>query len=68
MRQLGEDLEANLRTLDKVGLPILDVGVVVNVDPNGRRYDPRLVDAIGKLKGRPLTISVILHGLPPGAP
>ena len=62
----ASDLEANLRTLDEVGLPLLDVGTSVNVDPNARPYDPRLVEAIGKLKGRPLTISVMLKGLPPG--
>jgi sugar phosphate isomerase/epimerase len=66
VRKLGEDLEANLRTLDKVGLPVLDLGASVNVDPNARSYDPRLVEAIHKLKGRPLTISVMLTGLPPG--
>jgi sugar phosphate isomerase/epimerase len=66
VRKLGEDLEANLRTLDKAGLPILDLGASVNVDPNARPYDPRLVEAIHKLKGRPLTISVMLTGLPPG--
>jgi sugar phosphate isomerase/epimerase len=66
VRKLGEDLEANLRTLDEVGLPVLDLGVSVNVDPNARPYDPRLVEVIRKLKGRPLTISVMLTGLPPG--
>ena len=66
VRKLGEDLESNLRTLDEAGLPVLDLGASVNVDPNARPYDPRLVEAIRKLKGRPLTISVMLTGLPPG--
>ncbi len=66
VRRLGEDLEANLRTLDEAGLPVLDLGVSVNVNPNARPYDPRLVEAIRMLKGRPLTISVMLTGLPPG--
>jgi len=66
VRRLGEDLEANLRTIDKAGLPVLDLGAAINVNPNARPYDPRLVEAIRKLKGRPLTISVMLTGLPPG--
>ena len=66
VRKLGEDLEANLRTLDEVGLPVLDLGASINVNPNARPYDPRLVEAIRQPKGRPLTISVMLTGLPPG--
>lgn len=66
VRKLGEELEANLRTLDEAGLPVLDLGASVDVNPNARPYDPRLVEAIRKLKGRPLTISVMLTGLPPG--
>jgi sugar phosphate isomerase/epimerase len=49
-----------------VGLPLVDAGLLINVDPNARPYDPRLVEAIGKLKGRQVTISVMLTGLPPG--
>jgi len=66
VRRLGEDLVSNLRTLDEAKLPVLDLGASVNVNPNARPYDPRLVEAIRKLKGRPLTISVMLTGLPPG--
>lgn len=66
VRRLGENLEANLRTLDEAGLPLLGLGASVNVDPNARSYNPRLVEAIRKLKGRPVTIGVLLKGLPPG--
>ncbi|MHC4406701.1 MAG: sugar phosphate isomerase/epimerase family protein [Planctomycetota bacterium] len=65
-RKLGEDLDANLRTLDDAGLPLLGVGAVVNVDPNARPYEPRLAEAIRKLKGRPLIIGVMLAGLDSG--
>ena len=60
VRRLGEDLDSNLRTLDEVRLPVLDLCVSVNVDPNARPYDPRLVEAIRKFKGRLLTISVMV--------
>lgn len=67
LRLLGEDLEANLRTLDDAELPLLGVGASVNVDPSAPRpYDQRLVDAIRKLKGRRLTVEVMLDGLAPG--
>jgi sugar phosphate isomerase/epimerase len=66
VRRLGEDLDANLRTLDEARLPLLATGAPVNVDPNARPYDPRLVEAIRRLKGRPLTIDVMLKGFPPG--
>lgn len=66
LRKLGEDLDKNLRTLDEAGLPVLDLCVLVDVSPNGLPYDPRLMDTIGRLKGRSLTISVMLQGLPPG--
>jgi sugar phosphate isomerase/epimerase len=66
LRKLGEDLEANLRTLDEAGLSLLSVGAIVNVNPNAPPYDPRLAEAIRKLKGRSLTIDVMLKGFPPG--
>lgn len=66
LRMFGVNLEANLRTLDEAGLPLLTAGVVVNVDPVRPAYDPRLPEAIRLLKGRSLTIDVMLDGLPPG--
>ena len=66
VRRLGEDLDANLRTLDEAGLPLFATGASVNVNPSASPYDPRLVEAIRKLKGRPLTIDVMLKGFPPG--
>jgi len=40
----------------------------VNVNPKDPPYDPRLPDAIRKLKGRPVTVSVLLRGFKPGDP
>lgn len=34
LRQLGEGLDDNLRILDRVGLPLLGVGLTANVDPD----------------------------------
>ncbi len=66
LRTLGDNLDQHLRTLDEAGLPLLGVGASVNVNPNERPYDSRLVDAIRKLQGRPVTIGVMLGGLAPG--
>jgi sugar phosphate isomerase/epimerase len=65
---LDENLEKNLRTLDEAGLKAYHLYASVNVDPKSPPFDPRLPEAIGKLKGRPVTICVLLQGLPPGDP
>jgi len=65
---LDENLEKNLRTLDEAGLKLYLVHASVNVDPKAPAFDPRLPEAIRKLKGRPVTISVLLRGFPPGDP
>jgi sugar phosphate isomerase/epimerase len=62
---LDESLEKNLRTLDESGLTVYLLHASINVDPKSPPYDPRLPDAIRKLKGRPVTISVLLRGFPP---
>jgi sugar phosphate isomerase/epimerase len=38
------------------------------VNPLARSYDPQLPEAIRKLKGRPVTICVVMRGFPPGDP
>jgi sugar phosphate isomerase/epimerase len=65
---LGDDLEQNLKVLDDAGLPVYLLYATVNVNPEAKPFDPRLPDAIGRLKGRPVTVSVLLQGLPPGDP
>ena len=65
---LDDSLDRNLRVLDEAGLKVYLVEAIVNVNPAAPPYDPRLPDAIRKLKGRPATVCVILRGLPPGDP
>jgi len=65
---LDESLQKNLQVLDAAGLQVFLVHTSVNVNPEKPAYDPRLPAAIRKLKGRPVTVSVLLRGYPPGDP
>jgi sugar phosphate isomerase/epimerase len=65
---LDDSLERNLATLDAAGLQVFLLYAVVNVNSQQPPYDPRLPAAIGKLRGRPVTISLLLRGFPPGDP
>lgn len=65
---LDENLERNLATLDAAELKLFLLYASVNVNPKDPPYDPRLPDAIRKLKGRPVTVSVLLRGFQPGDP
>jgi sugar phosphate isomerase/epimerase len=65
---LDENLERNLATLDAAELKLFLLYASVNVNPKDPPYDPRLPDAIRKLKGRPVTVSVLLRGFKPGDP
>ena len=65
---LDENLEKNLQTLDAAGLKVFLLYASVNVNPQEPPFDPRLPDAIRKLKGRPVTVCVLLRGFKPGDP
>ncbi len=65
---LDESLEKNLKTLDDAGLPLYLAHTRVSVKPGTPVCDPRILETMRKLKGRPTTISVLLQGLPPGDP
>ena len=65
---LDENLEKNLQTLDAAGLKVFVLYASVNVNPKAPAFDPRLPDAIRKLKGRPVTVCVLLRGYQPGDP
>lgn len=65
---LGDDLERNLQTLDAAGVKVFLLYTTVNIHPQQPPFDPRLPDAIRKLKGRSVTVSVLLRGFPPGDP
>jgi sugar phosphate isomerase/epimerase len=63
-----DDLDRNLRNLDEAGLQLYLVYMTANLDPQKPPYDPRVPDAISQLKGRPVTVSVLFRGFPPGDP
>lgn len=65
---LDDSLEKNLKILDDAGLSLYLAHTRVSVRPGTSAYDPRILEAMHKLKGRPTTISVLLQGLPPGDP
>ena len=65
---LDGQLDQNLKTLDKAGLKVYMLYTRINLDPNSEPYDPQLEDELRKLKDRPVTISVLLTGLPPADP
>jgi sugar phosphate isomerase/epimerase len=65
---LGEELDTNLGVLDDAGLALYLVYLTVELDPAKPAFDPRVPDALAKLKGRPVTVSVLCRGFPPGDP
>ncbi len=65
---LDEKLDQNLKILDEAKLPVYLLWTSINLKPGAQPFDPRVFDAIKKLKGRPVTISVLLQGLPPADP
>jgi len=65
---LGDSLDANLRTLDEAKLPVYHLYARINVQQGVKGLDPRVSEAIGKLKGRPVTICALMQGFPPGDP
>jgi sugar phosphate isomerase/epimerase len=64
----GETLDKNLKTIDDSGLTLYMVWTTINVNPAQKPYDPRLPEALAKLKGRPVVLSVLLSGYKPGDP
>lgn len=65
---LDGSLEKNLAILDQAGLKVYMFYTGINLDPKAKPYDPRLPEALRKLKGRPATICVLFRGFPPGDP
>ncbi len=65
----AEQIQANLKLLDDAHLQLFMVWTSVNVNPaKGPAYDAQLPESIRRLKGRPVTICVLLQGLPPADP
>ena len=65
---LDEKLDRTLKTLDEAKLQPYQLWLSVNVNPKSPPYDPRVPDAIRKLKGRPAVICALLGGFKPGDP
>lgn len=65
---LDGSLEKNLQTLDAAGLKLFMAYASLDVNPEKPPFDPALPEAIAKLKGRPVTVCVLLSGLPPHDP
>ena len=65
---LDDDLPKNLATLDDAGLKTFHLYASIDLKPGGVPYDPRVEDSIRKLKGRPVTVCVLIRGFPPGDP
>lgn len=63
---LDGSLDENLKILDDAGLPVYLMYASVNIGPEGPPYDANLPAAIQRLKGRPVTVCVLLRGFPPG--
>lgn len=60
---LDPKLDEYLRAIDEAGIKLHMLQLSLNVDPTKPAYDPRLPDAIRKLKGRAVTVSLTLTGL-----
>ena len=65
---LDGSLEDKLRTIDQAGLKTFLMYTAINLKPGAKPYEAPLPDAIRKLKGRPVTVCVLLRGFPPGDP
>lgn len=63
---IGESLEKNLKTLDDAGLEVYQLYTRVSLAQNVAAFDPAVLDAIRKLKGRPTTVTVLISGCPSG--
>jgi len=65
---LGDDMDKNLRSLDEAGATLHLAYMTVDLDPKKTAFDARVPAAIARLKGRPVTVSVLIRGFPPGDP
>jgi sugar phosphate isomerase/epimerase len=62
-------LADDLRAYEAAGLQLYLAQTPINLDPKASSpYDPRVPDAIRRLKGRPTTVVVNLYGLKPADP
>lgn len=62
-----DGIPERLRTLDEKGLGLFQVYVRVCVEPGKPKYDPRLKEVIGLLKGRDTILGLLVTGAPPSS-
>lgn len=62
----ADELDEKLRVLDEVGLDLDLVYLTVTLDPEKAPYDSRVPESLARLKGRPVTVSVLIRGMAPG--
>jgi sugar phosphate isomerase/epimerase len=62
-----DNVPERLRTLDEQGLKLYQIYVAVNIDPAKPKYDPRLREVLGLLKGRETILGLLVQGAPPSA-
>jgi sugar phosphate isomerase/epimerase len=65
---LDDTIAPSLKVIEDADLGLYLVWTSVNLNPAQAAFDPRLPSAIRKLKGRPVTVSVLLRGFKPGDP
>lgn len=65
-RPLSDDPSEHLAALNDAGMELYLVPLNVNVGPDKPPFDPRVREAIPKLKGKPVTIAAVLKGYPAG--
>jgi sugar phosphate isomerase/epimerase len=65
---LDGNLEKNLHVIDEAGLDTYLLYTNITLKPDTAAVDPRLLQAVRRLKGRPVTVCVLLRGFPPGDP
>ncbi len=65
----GPRLEETLKASDDAGLKVFLLQTAIDLGPKAKAaYDPQALNAIGKLKGRPVVVVVTINGLKPGDP
>lgn len=65
----GPRLEETLQASDQAGLKVYLLQTAIHFDAKGvAQFDPQVLEAIRKLKGRPVAVVVTANGLKPGDP
>jgi sugar phosphate isomerase/epimerase len=63
-----DKVEERLQTLDKAGLRLFQITMVVEVGPDKQPYDPRFKDVLKLIKGRQVQFDLLVNGMKPSDP